>query len=372
LLRIRVRGFTIVELLVVIAIIGVLVGLLLPAVQAARESARAASCRSNFKQIGLALHSHIDAKRAFPFGYGGWGNPFTGGGNGLNDYRGWQVWNASVLILPFIEGQAVFDNLNVAGNSTSTVLANMQPKAPFLCPSDGGKAWDYGSRPTDASAGRTNIVYCYGDRYGDMGTVSPAPPNPGIVRGIFGLQTAMQPKDITDGLSKTLAVSETICPTFTSFREYPTWSGPNYTSVVNDRAAANGTGSASRDPSACWSSWTGSGYVAGTSLDRSDSMPGQGWARGYAANALFNTIMPPNGPVCTNAYAFGGIQPPRSHHRGGVNVAFADGAVRFIEDTIERGSPTAEKTTVGSGISPYGVWGALGTRADGEPISAEF
>jgi prepilin-type N-terminal cleavage/methylation domain-containing protein len=362
----RKLGFTLVELLVVIAIIGTLVGLLLPAVQAARESARASACRNNLKQIGVALHNHLDAKKAFPFGYGGYGTSFAGGGNGLNDYRGWQVWNASAMLLPYVEQQATYDKLALAGNDHGTVKAAMQPTSPFLCPSDSARAWDYGSRSTDSAAGKTNIVYCYGDRYGGMGTVSPTPPNQVAVRGIFGLQTAIKPKDITDGLSKTLAASETICPTYTSFREYPTFASANYTSIVNDRAAASGGSSAAGSPSNCWSSWTGNGYVAGTSLERSDSAPAQGWARGYAANALFNTIMPPNGPVCTNAYAFGGIQPPRSYHVGGVHVTMADGAVRFIDDNIERGSPTAERTAVGSGGSPYGVWGALGTRADGE------
>jgi prepilin-type N-terminal cleavage/methylation domain-containing protein len=368
----RKLGFTLVELLVVIAIIGTLVGLLLPAVQAARESARASACRNNLKQFGVALHNHVDAKKAFPFGYGGYGSNFAGGGNGLNDYRGWQVWNASAMLLPYLEEQATYDKLNLAGNNHGTVTVAMQPRAPFLCPSDGARAWDSSSRSTDPSAGKTNIVYCYGDRYGGMGTITPTPPNQVAVRGIFGLQTAIRPKDITDGLSKTLAISETIGPTYTSFKEYPTFAAPNYTSMVNNRAAASGGSSAAGSPSTCWSSWTGDGYVAGTSLDRSDSAPGQGWARGYAANALFNTVMPPNGPVCTNAYAFGGIQPPRSHHRGGVHVGMADGAIRFIDDNIERGTLASEKTSAGGGTSPYGVWGALGTRSDGETFTADF
>jgi prepilin-type processing-associated H-X9-DG protein len=275
------------------------------------------------------------------------------------------------MLLPYLEAQSTYDNLNLAGN-THRFTAAMQPRAPFLCPSDGARAWDYGSRPTDSAAGKTNIVYCYGDRYGGMGTITPTPPNPVAVRGIFGLQTAIKPSDITDGLSKTLAISETIGPNYTSFREYPTWAAPNYTSMVNDRAAARSGSSAAGSPSTCWSSWTGDGYVAGTTLERSDSAPGQGWGRGYASNALFNTIMPPNGPVCTNGYAFGGIQPPRSRHQGGVHVGMADGAIRFIDDNIERGSLAAEKTTVGSGSSPYGVWGALGSRADAESFTVDF
>jgi prepilin-type processing-associated H-X9-DG protein len=91
---------------------------------------------------------------------------------------------------------------------------------------------------------------------------------------------------------------------------------------------------------------------------------------GYPGMAIFNTILPPNGPVCASDGGTTGIQPPRSRHQGGVTAAMADGAVRFIVDEIDRGGLGNEVTTVSGGISPYGVWGALGTRASGEVTGA--
>ena len=129
-LRRRRCGFTLVELLVVIAIIGVLVALLLPAVQAAREAARRSQCSNNLKQIGIALHNYHDVYLAFPMNYRPAGNTFT------TQYatEGWMK-----AILPFIEQRPLADgtlpaaSMSVAGNlvASDTVI-----KA-YLCPSDG-------------------------------------------------------------------------------------------------------------------------------------------------------------------------------------------------------------------------------------------
>src|SRR5436190_22133451 len=103
-------GFTLVELLVVIAIIGVLVALLLPAVQAARESARRMSCTSNLRQMGLAMHNYHDTSQAFPIGVS---NDIVGAGNGSDSN-----WTWPARILPFIEQSALYSQLNVGiGNA---------------------------------------------------------------------------------------------------------------------------------------------------------------------------------------------------------------------------------------------------------------
>jgi prepilin-type processing-associated H-X9-DG protein len=86
---------------------------------------------------------------------------------------------------------------------------------------------------------------------------------------------------------------------------------------------------------------------------------------GRMGYVYFNTILAPNGPWCARDDSLG-IQPPRSRHVGGVNVAMADGATRFVVDQIDAGSKVSELTTVNAGSSPYGVWGALGTRASAD------
>src|SRR5512135_122792 len=102
------RGFTLIELLVVIAVIGILVALLLPAVQAAREAARRMQCSNNLKQIGLALHNYHDANKKFPFGSRG-GSSWAQ--TGIKDGTNWRV-----SILPYLEQTALYSKLNFGGS----------------------------------------------------------------------------------------------------------------------------------------------------------------------------------------------------------------------------------------------------------------
>ena len=201
------NGFTLVELLVVIAIIGTLVGLLLPAVQAARESARMSSCTNNLKQLALGLHSHHDARSTLP------GAVFTSNSN-----EG-QRWSWGVSLLPYVENQALYNTLKPKTNGVwnasrnylgAAVKAAMEtPLSFFVCPS--GKVTQ--------NDPYTQVFYETATGFGKAGLSNYAG-NQGFFR-IWGDMTVMakengpfhgdQPakfKDITDGLSKTFLLGE--------------------------------------------------------------------------------------------------------------------------------------------------------------------
>ena len=173
------RGFTLVELLVVIAIIGVLIALLLPAVQAAREAARRSSCTNNLKQIGLALHNHADVNKRLPEGYEGSGK---------------YAW--STFILPYMEQQNVFDATDIqtsetySGTQAAALAAELDV---FNCPSDPGPDANpyFDDLPTSNYPSNRSLFFN-------------VPGNTDINRNLFGTTLA----DVTDGLSNTIFVGE--------------------------------------------------------------------------------------------------------------------------------------------------------------------
>jgi prepilin-type N-terminal cleavage/methylation domain-containing protein len=343
-------AFTLVELLVVIAIIGTLVGLLLPAVQVARESARASACRNTLKQLGVALHNHIDARKTFPFLALHVPSPTNN-----------VIWSGVVPLLPYLEEQRFYDSLNYAGNDT-TSAATYRDVPLFRCPSD--RAFRAGQR-------QNNYSLCIGDKYSFNASAGVR----ANIRGLFGNSDStgvsiIGPKDVTDGLSKTIAMSECIQPTPGGTDTGFSYGNEGGQQPVNNRAASSaGNGSS---PSACWSSWNGAGFIpnTGVTLLGASRSPGNWWVRGRGGLVGFNTVLPPNGPVCSTQDS-GGILPPRSYHVGGVHGVMADGAVRFFSDSIDCGSRVAERTTVSDGSSPYGIWGALGSRASGETFTSD-
>jgi len=159
-------GFTLVELLVVIAIIGILVALLLPAVQAAREAARRMQCGNNLKQIGIALHNYHDTYKALPPGW------LTKRSNPTTCLPNENFWHWGALILPFMEQQPLHQLLNVgnisltqAGNTPAILAAMQQPIAGYRCPSDIGPTINTANRkkwnPYNAAAGRTQATSNY-------------------------------------------------------------------------------------------------------------------------------------------------------------------------------------------------------------------
>ena len=145
----RRRGFTLVELLVVIAIIGILVALLLPAVQAAREAARRMQCSNNLKQLALAYHNYVDSKKTLPsmangcWGPGGTGTLAQNAGPGIGN-QNWAGWSSHTLILPYIEQTALYSQIgftngyysNAPPNPLTPTQISQQRIAAFMCPSD--------------------------------------------------------------------------------------------------------------------------------------------------------------------------------------------------------------------------------------------
>jgi prepilin-type N-terminal cleavage/methylation domain-containing protein/prepilin-type processing-associated H-X9-DG protein len=336
-------GFTLVELLVVIAIIGILIALLLPAVQSAREAARRAQCLNHLKQLGLALHNYYDTHNAFPALIGG---PSESGMNGATTPR----FSGFIGMLPFLEQLPMYET--ISKSPTYVWNAGFQPwktQTPtLLCPSDidtkdvvhddGVTVW-----------GHNNYAFCTGDsyRYLHWDTSTWAYPKKAPVRGLFGPHSYTRIAEITDGTSNTIAMGEIAKPP--AGNAFGRNSFNNTTNPVNCRADyANGK------------------YLNESALLARNRSLGTRWCDGRAGYTGCNAILPPNGPVC-NGQTTLGVLTMGSRHPGGVNVAMADGSVRFVSETIDTGNLSA--SAVDTGTSPYGAWGAMGSKDGGEAVS---
>jgi prepilin-type N-terminal cleavage/methylation domain-containing protein/prepilin-type processing-associated H-X9-DG protein len=382
--QIRPAAFTLIELLVVIAIIGVLVGLLLPAVQAVREAARRSSCGNNLKQLGVALQNHVDANRVLPRRVEFDATKATGGG----DRWGYTYcsWNANWRLLPFLEQSGLYDAAvtyaNAAATATNLGLYNVTDSdkvrvGTFQCPTDTGiQQWAGVQYHTPVT--KFNYSFNIGDRYytgtgGDDALYWSSDltktyfgrntPDTTRARGPFMFNVALGLKNVTDGLSSTIAMAETLVSTFGPNLEPAGYTVYGSQWPTNDLAV--GIRGDSNSPSGCWARWTGAGFKTGRDFLPPQRVNGHDWRSRDVNTLAVNTIMPPNGPTCSEENV-GGIYTSKSRHNNGVTVVMLDGAVRFISVNIDAGSRVAEKTTVAAGASPYGVWGALGTRASGE------
>ncbi|MDX2036379.1 MAG: DUF1559 domain-containing protein [Isosphaeraceae bacterium] len=358
----RRRGFTLIELLVVIAIIAVLIGLLLPAVQSAREAARRAQCTNNLKQIGLAMHNYHSSANTFPPGRL---SPYLGNFAGSTTGECYQGGIAvHIHLAPYLEQAPMFNAWNFANSrvrtSTPLCVANVtiiqMRSNVFICPSE---SRDPGVANTPINNYRYNIgaTICQSVAFFDSGaTQAPWTANcqaetAGARGGMFREEGPISIAMVSDGTSNTVAWSER------SIGDAETTSfGPG--DVIRPEADQRNPGMTT---DAFLALCTGS-LTPGT---RHSPFFGIGTGSQHYASiehTMYNHIFTPNAKNrdCNSGQSFHdspnefAILAARSYHPGGVNVVLADGSVRFVKDS-----------------TAASVWRAIGTRAGGEVVSAD-
>ena len=359
------RAFTLVELLVVIAIIGILIALLLPAVQAAREAARRMQCSNNLKQFGLAMHTYHDATKSFPAARAVLNNYNNTAAVTAGPDPAWAgIISATCMLLPYMEQIARYD----------AIVARSLEVPDFSWPWGGGRPENSGAIPTlccpsDTGASqpspvnqmaRSSIMLSHGDGlwHNNRPDFSEGANARVSKRGIFAPLTWHNMSACSDGTSNTIAASEAVGDSNGS-RNIK--GGIYMTSSMHDgQAVPYACLTESRDPT------DRQLLVSGT-----DTWRALIFIDGRMTTAGFSTVLQPNSPSCIHSIAIHtmawGALAATSNHTGGVNGVYVDGSVHFISETIDAGNPRLYQKV--SGKSNYGVWGALGSPAGGESVS---
>lgn len=327
-----------------------------------RQAARATSCENNLKNLALAIHNYHSAYKQMPMG--------AGGSSIMGDAEPWQSnddrLSAFVGLSPFMEHQRLWEQIANPMQAGDKLFPPMGPVPTYdanvytpwkqrpevlVCPSEKD-----GKRFPLASSYTLN----YGDGIDQVGTSLPDRAALTIIgraskRGMFERKRALKFRDVLDGLSNTLMFSEA--------------------KMGGDRVAKNIQGLVLK-PS-----------LSITARDEANTEywpEGRNavWADGTLLSSGFQTILPPNSPSCTSDNgALEGVLAPSSHHSDGVHVAFADGRVQFISSAIDSGDSNAPSVAFAregtrgaappGSQSPYGLWGALGTRASREVVDGD-
>jgi prepilin-type N-terminal cleavage/methylation domain-containing protein/prepilin-type processing-associated H-X9-DG protein len=310
-MRTRRAGFTLIELLVVIAIIGVLIALLLPAVQAAREAARRAQCVNNLKQLGIALHNYHDTLGSLPIG----------------EIRN-SGYSALSQTLAFVEQGSLYNTINFSliHSSMENQTARTTQLAMLLCPSEvDNPLRDRGAATSYHANKGTNVIW-----------QDPTGPNVGLPKanGVFVYGEITRLAHITDGTSNTAFYSERVLADGSNAIISPLEDVffPKTAPTTADEALA-----------LC---------KALDITDLTNQAPvfmGAPWLHGQHT---YHHSTPPMGRSCGFIIVNRATMPPSSRHPGGVNLLLGDGSVRFVKQTID-----------------LATWRALGTKNGREIVS---